>query len=643
MKTKKAFIITTTVIASSFAIALMSFSGSSLFSVTANSECEYHHGNHYERKDPTSSSSGWQEFWACCECNHQYLSAPNGDWTDNLAENMTGVMSSTHIAYLAPLDLTEINLYKSAYTLSVGDKATIEFNETSETLASLGTLSYSSNSENVSVSNNGIITANTLGNATITVTGSVNGEATISVDVVDSDRYLGFDFALSDEVYIYPNIVNNREELNYAMSYIALEHHRFAKFNVNLSSSINDEDFSGFFEMRDIAPGYLWSDHFLPTSTWGSLEEGDYYTDLPVGEYEVCVSFGYAQDFDYSLASETSPENGHDVTELTNALSEIRRYENSQKNSSQRRSSTFMDFPMFSKNTKGYRDVYNSEELWWSVANGYIPRFPTSHSTAEEIYERCKDILRNEITNDMSDAQKMLAIYDYMSENLRYDYEALDCDLWLVNTAWYLEGPLFEGRCVCDSFSRLYSLLCNIEGLGVERGCGYTDTSGHAWNYVPYQGDWYLTCTTWSQTHLSSETYSDFASFMGVTSSYFEVTSYDTFMADLLYMEDNSGYSRDYKDVVHNSHTTTKSQSFANFATFGNGYDFNINSEAEVSAICNLVYEIGLTKFYVPCVDSSSIFTSNVYSCLTSAGYSNINGTSFGIGNATYVLITAEI
>ena len=202
-----------------------------------------------------------------------------------------------------------------------------------------------------------------------------------------------------------------------------------------------------------------------------------------------------------------------------------------------------------SGNDKGYFDVYNSEELWWSVANGFIPRFPTSNSTVEQIYERAKDILRSEISNDMSDPEKMLAIYDYMSDNLRYDYEALEAENWLNNTAWYLEGPIFEGRCVCDSFSRLFSLLCNIESIGVERGCGYTSTGGHAWNYVPYNGDWYLTCTTWSQSHLLSETYADFAEFMGVTTPYFEITSYSTFMADLLYMEER-GYSRDYKDIV---------------------------------------------------------------------------------------------
>ena len=66
-------------------------------------ECDYHHGNHYAAKAPTSSESGWQEFWACCECHHQYVgSAPAGDWSDVDPSFMIGGVGSEHIAYLPP-------------------------------------------------------------------------------------------------------------------------------------------------------------------------------------------------------------------------------------------------------------------------------------------------------------------------------------------------------------------------------------------------------------------------------------------------------------------------------------------------------------------------------------------------------------
>lgn len=32
-----------------------------------------HSGNHYAKKMPTDTKSGWHEFWICCECGHVFL------------------------------------------------------------------------------------------------------------------------------------------------------------------------------------------------------------------------------------------------------------------------------------------------------------------------------------------------------------------------------------------------------------------------------------------------------------------------------------------------------------------------------------------------------------------------------------------
>ena len=66
-------------------------------------ECEYHHGNHYAAKAPTADEPGWQEFWACCDCQHQYIgSAPAGQWSDASASSMIGGVGAGHVAYLPP-------------------------------------------------------------------------------------------------------------------------------------------------------------------------------------------------------------------------------------------------------------------------------------------------------------------------------------------------------------------------------------------------------------------------------------------------------------------------------------------------------------------------------------------------------------
>ena len=64
--------------------------------------CE-HHGYHYEYHAPTETEYGWKEFWACCECGQQFLSQPEtGVWEDRDYSLMSGVMTSSHIAYLPP-------------------------------------------------------------------------------------------------------------------------------------------------------------------------------------------------------------------------------------------------------------------------------------------------------------------------------------------------------------------------------------------------------------------------------------------------------------------------------------------------------------------------------------------------------------
>ncbi len=85
------------------ALAFVVKNNNSLFARANTGECSYHHGNHYAAKAPTATESGWQEFWACCECGHQYIgTAPVGDWTNQDFSQMIGGMGSDHIAYLPP-------------------------------------------------------------------------------------------------------------------------------------------------------------------------------------------------------------------------------------------------------------------------------------------------------------------------------------------------------------------------------------------------------------------------------------------------------------------------------------------------------------------------------------------------------------
>ena len=166
----------------------------------------------------------------------------------------------------------------------------------------------------------------------------------------------------------------------------------------------------------------------------------------------------------------------------------------------QRRGENFDAFPI---DTGDYpeRVVYNSEELWWAVEHGFRPVFAIENSAAERIYNKAKLALRQIISNDMSDFEKALAIYEYVIDSVTYDqdtYTDLDAFPSAENACYYLEGVFDYGKAVCDGKSKAVVLLCGIEGIATVREFGYNEVEsvGHAWNYVRIDGLWYCMDTT---------------------------------------------------------------------------------------------------------------------------------------------------
>ncbi|MCQ3034623.1 MAG: hypothetical protein MJ248_00105 [Bacilli bacterium] len=80
--------------------------------------CE-HEGNHYDAVAATSTSAGNKEFWACCVCHEQFITEPSkGTWTDQGAYD--GELSSSHIAYVAPITASEKGSFANVYNLMPG-------------------------------------------------------------------------------------------------------------------------------------------------------------------------------------------------------------------------------------------------------------------------------------------------------------------------------------------------------------------------------------------------------------------------------------------------------------------------------------------------------------------------------------------
>ena len=166
-----------------------------------------------------------------------------------------------------------------------------------------------------------------------------------------------------------------------------------------------------------------------------------------------------------------------------------------------------------------------SEQLFQVVQAGYKPVFIGDYSSAEMLYNIACDVLREVINDDMSDMQKVIAIYEWVCYNNVYDHNLSDRTTEIYNLmtnatdeektiyeqelrnyrGFYLEGMLLDnGQAVCDGIAKTFSLLCNIEGIECYKVNGSAKTGlttgGHAWNKVKITNPverWYCVDCTW--------------------------------------------------------------------------------------------------------------------------------------------------
>ena len=160
-----------------------------------------------------------------------------------------------------------------------------------------------------------------------------------------------------------------------------------------------------------------------------------------------------------------------------------------------KRSSTFNDFAI-NKVDRTY-ECETTDQLFYVLSHGYRP-LPVSGSAADRAYRQFKNIMRKICDDDMTDLQKVEAIYDWLIINVCYDYAVAYPTTPLAKPssqykAFFIEGVL-EGAAVCDGLSKAYSVMCAIEGIdcvrvtGKLKGASESD-AGHAWNKVQLMGD----------------------------------------------------------------------------------------------------------------------------------------------------------
>lgn len=187
--------------------------------------------------------------------------------------------------------------------------------------------------------------------------------------------------------------------------------------------------------------------------------------------------------------------------------------------------------------------VSTSNMLYKAVAWGYQPVFMGSQAdNLQQIYDNAKDALSYIVSDEMSEYEKVHAIYDYIIYNVRYDHDCANAEDKYVSGnlslnekmkyyGYYLEGIFLDKfykkdmHAVCDGKSKAFVLMCGIEGITAVRISGEASSDGknfggHAWNKVLLDlngtGDkeWYFVDTTWGDVGDDSKEFLSHAYFL---------------------------------------------------------------------------------------------------------------------------------
>ncbi|PKK95990.1 MAG: hypothetical protein CVV59_00820 [Tenericutes bacterium HGW-Tenericutes-4] len=275
--------------------------------------------------------------------------------------------------------------------------------------------------------------------------------------------------------------------------------------------------------------------------------------------------------------------------------------------------------------------VENSDQLFMVVNSGAKPMFTTEDSQVEQVYLAAKAVLRQIIDDTMTDYQKTLAIFDYVSYNTVYDHYVYDLAVQVPSPdnlneyrVFYLEGVLLDGKAVCDGVAKTIALLLNMEGIEAIKVNGQANggsgSVGHAWNKVNLEIDgaknWYVIDATWSDvTSQDSVEY--------LSRRYFLLSDAD--IATTHFAASN----------VYNPVAETEFDYYV-YAEYVTGYNFYIQNQTELNHLFDYFINNSIEGVEIKLAQG---FTPNWSSALSYAGVSGVSINRYAYFNNTLNLV----
>ena len=131
----------------------------------------------------------------------------------------------------------------------------------------------------------------------------------------------------------------------------------------------------------------------------------------------------------------------------------------------------------------------------------YALTYYTSYEQEELVTAQVDALLKSLNLAGMTDYQKIKAVYDYMCQNITYDYAHLNDSSYKLQFTAY--GALINKTSVCQGYAvLLYRLLLEM-GIDCRVIPGIGNGGPHAWNIIKVGDHYYNTDSTWDagRTH----------------------------------------------------------------------------------------------------------------------------------------------
>ncbi|MCD7787309.1 MAG: InlB B-repeat-containing protein, partial [Firmicutes bacterium] len=139
---------------------------------------------------------------------------------------------------------------------------------------------------------------------------------------------------------------------------------------------------------------------------------------------------------------------------------------------------------------------YSSNGSKYKYVLTYTFSYYTNASEEAAVTKKISQVLSGfGFTSSTTDYEKISAIYDYICENVTYDYDGLNNDSDVLKYTAY--GALIEGSAVCQGYSTLFYRMLVESGISSRVIAGVSYGDNHAWNIALLGGYYYNLDSTW--------------------------------------------------------------------------------------------------------------------------------------------------